>query len=222
MIPLRRYSESVKSSTSHRSLRQDSAWIAASISMRLLVVAISPPKNSFWVTPCSRMVAQPPGPGFPSQAPSVWMVTFFTSRRLPDARGIVEQETAAQGRCGNLRAAVTDGCYKVEWRSLWSVESVFYSGAHLSRKYAVGKGITRRLARCFRRPAGNIRAPQGCSRCGTRSGPGSGRGGCSPFGRCRCAYCALAARHSTAPLRPNRPAHRARIKRHRDQSREGK
>ncbi len=39
--------------------------------MRLLVVWASPPESSFRVSPKIRIAPQPPGPGFPEQAPSV-------------------------------------------------------------------------------------------------------------------------------------------------------
>src|SRR5665213_4241536 len=43
--------------------------------MRLLVVAGSPPLNSFSTAPWRRIAPQPPGPGLPRQAPSVKMST---------------------------------------------------------------------------------------------------------------------------------------------------
>jgi len=53
--------------------------MAAVISMRLFVVAGSPPEISFSRSPERRIAAQPPGPGFPEQAPSVKISTdgFF-------------------------------------------------------------------------------------------------------------------------------------------------
>jgi len=48
-----------------------SAEIAAINSMRLLVVWVSPPFNSFSTSPNFRIAPQPPGPGLPEQAPSV-------------------------------------------------------------------------------------------------------------------------------------------------------
>ena len=76
---LRTYCESVKSSTSQGWLRASRAEITAISSMRLLVVAQKPPQSSLRaVLPASsRTAAQPPGPGFPRQEPSVWMMTFF-------------------------------------------------------------------------------------------------------------------------------------------------
>src|SRR5438309_9289416 len=55
-----------------------SAWsarIAASISMRLLVVRGSPPDSSFSRAPARTIAPQPPGPGLPLQAPSVKIST---------------------------------------------------------------------------------------------------------------------------------------------------
>src|ERR1700733_14047907 len=57
--------------------------ITAVISMRLLVVAASPPDNSFSCAPMRRIAPQPPGPGFPEQAPSVKSSTLFMVAR-PD------------------------------------------------------------------------------------------------------------------------------------------
>jgi hypothetical protein len=49
--------------------------IAPINSMRLLVVCASPPFSSFSCSPYERIAPQPPGPGLPEQAPSVWMMT---------------------------------------------------------------------------------------------------------------------------------------------------
>src|SRR5581483_6544115 len=43
--------------------------------MRLLVVCTSKPVSSFSTSPNLKIAPQPPGPGFPEQAPSVWMMT---------------------------------------------------------------------------------------------------------------------------------------------------
>src|SRR3954453_21801813 len=43
--------------------------------MRLLVVSASPPESSRSRPSQRRMAAQPPGPGLPEQAPSVWTST---------------------------------------------------------------------------------------------------------------------------------------------------
>src|SRR5512141_2722933 len=47
--------------------------------MRLLVVSCSPPLSSLRCEPDSRITPQPPGPGLPEQAPSVWITTFGRS-----------------------------------------------------------------------------------------------------------------------------------------------
>src|ERR1700731_3013635 len=43
--------------------------------MRLLVVWGSPPLSSLTRSPKARIAPQPPGPGLPEQAPSVWITT---------------------------------------------------------------------------------------------------------------------------------------------------
>src|SRR5712692_7574197 len=75
MTPLRRYWLSVWMSTRHGRLSASSAEIAAISSMRLLVVWGSPPLSSLTRSPKARIAPQPPGPGLPEQAPSVWMTT---------------------------------------------------------------------------------------------------------------------------------------------------
>src|SRR6202043_505569 len=79
MMPLRRYWLSVGRSTRHGRLSASSAEIAAISSMRLLVVWASPPLSSLTWSPDSRIAPQPPGPGLPEQAPSVWMTTLGIS-----------------------------------------------------------------------------------------------------------------------------------------------
>src|SRR5687768_2183841 len=74
-MPFCTYCESVKSRTRLGRLSASSARITAVSSMRLLVVAASPPHSSF-STPLARSSApQPPGPGFPRQAPSLKIST---------------------------------------------------------------------------------------------------------------------------------------------------
>lgn len=71
VIPLLTYVLSVYSRTSQGRVSASSAWMAAISSMRLFVVAGSPPFSSRWCPPyCSRH-PHPPGPGLPRQAPSV-------------------------------------------------------------------------------------------------------------------------------------------------------
>src|SRR3546814_6329080 len=48
--------------------------------MRLLVVANSPPLSVRRVSPYCSTAPQPPGPGLPLQAPSVWIVTVLAMR----------------------------------------------------------------------------------------------------------------------------------------------
>src|SRR4051794_41890801 len=58
-----------------------SARIAASSSIRLLVVSGSPPDISFSRAPERMIAPQPPGPGLPLQAPSVKISTSATISR---------------------------------------------------------------------------------------------------------------------------------------------
>jgi hypothetical protein len=76
-MPSMTYLLSVWRSTSQALLSALSAVIAASNSMRLLVVSASPPDISLTVVPWRRMAPQPPGPGLPEQAPSVKISTCF-------------------------------------------------------------------------------------------------------------------------------------------------
>src|SRR5699024_7244729 len=71
------YLESEYSSTMQGSVRAWSPRMTPVSSMRLLVVLFSPPLSSFLWGPYMRMHPQPPGPGLPEQAPSVYKVTVF-------------------------------------------------------------------------------------------------------------------------------------------------
>ena len=71
VMPRRTYWLSVCSSTRQGRFSAFSASMAAVSSMRLLVVAVSPPQISRSCSPKIRIAPQPPGPGFPRQAPSV-------------------------------------------------------------------------------------------------------------------------------------------------------
>ena len=80
-----RYWLSECSTTSHGYLRTLSAWIAESISARLLVVDIRGPDTSRRYTSLSlptwiRTAPHPPGPGFGKQLPSVYICTHFIPR----------------------------------------------------------------------------------------------------------------------------------------------
>src|SRR3954469_10068756 len=73
---------SVCSATRHGRFNASRLRIAASSSIRLLVVSGSPPAISRSFAPMRSSTAQPPGPGFPRHAPSVNISTFgrsFTS-----------------------------------------------------------------------------------------------------------------------------------------------
>src|SRR5690606_18945484 len=73
--PFLTYWLSVCSSTVQGRLRALSASMAAVSSILLLVVSCSPPHNSLVLSPYCRIAPQPPGPGLPEQAPSVWIIT---------------------------------------------------------------------------------------------------------------------------------------------------
>src|SRR3546814_10655027 len=66
--------------SSDRCLSSVRASIAAFSSIRLLVVANSPPLSVRRVSPYCSTAPQPPGPGLPLQAPSVWIVTVLAMR----------------------------------------------------------------------------------------------------------------------------------------------
>lgn len=77
VIPSTTYLLSVVSRTLHGYFSAERAFITPESSMRLLVVCDSPPESSFSL-PSQRSIApQPPGPGFPLQAPSVKISTSF-------------------------------------------------------------------------------------------------------------------------------------------------
>ena len=71
LSPSMTYLLSDHSSTTQGSRRASRAVMTAVSSMRLLVVWASPPESSFLCSPYIKMAPQPPGPGFPEQAPSV-------------------------------------------------------------------------------------------------------------------------------------------------------
>src|SRR4051794_22216549 len=67
---------SVWSLTRHGRLSASSPRIAASSSIRLLVVSVSPPESSRSFSPMRSSTPQPPGPGLPRHAPSVNISTL--------------------------------------------------------------------------------------------------------------------------------------------------
>ena len=69
-------------STSQGSFKAFRADMAAISSMRLFVVIFSPPEISFLNCPYMRTAPQPPGPGLPLHAPSVYITTFFNASSL--------------------------------------------------------------------------------------------------------------------------------------------
>src|SRR5690554_3880313 len=90
--PFLTYWLSVCSSTSQARVSALSASMAAVSSMRLLVVSSAPPHSSLVLSPYCRMAPQPPGPGLPEQAPSVWMITVSVIGPRP----VVDMELADQ------------------------------------------------------------------------------------------------------------------------------
>src|SRR6476620_10600537 len=72
---------SVCSSTRHGRFNASSPLIAATSSIRLLVVRASPPDSSRSFSPMRRSTPQPPGPGLPRHAPSVNSSTLGSSVR---------------------------------------------------------------------------------------------------------------------------------------------
>ncbi len=82
MIPFRTYVESVYIATTDGRVRLSNATIGAINSMRLLVVTPgSAPYSSFSCLPYLSTAPQPPGPGFPLHAPSVYISTVFATAR---------------------------------------------------------------------------------------------------------------------------------------------
>src|SRR3954462_13322660 len=77
---------SVWSLTRHGRFSASSPFIAATSSMRLLVVSGSPPASSRSLSPMRSSTPQPPGPGLPRHAPSVNISTSGGSVRDKLAR----------------------------------------------------------------------------------------------------------------------------------------
>src|SRR3954453_16811003 len=77
---------SVWSLTRHGRFSASSPLMAATSSMRLLVVSGSPPASSRSLSPMRNSTAQPPGPGLPRHAPSVNSSTSGGSVREQLAR----------------------------------------------------------------------------------------------------------------------------------------
>ena len=75
VMPLRSIRCRCSRSTEHGRFKASSAEIAAISSMRLLVVCGFAAHQFLFVVAETRIAPQPPGPGLPEQAPSVWIVT---------------------------------------------------------------------------------------------------------------------------------------------------
>ena len=73
-------------------------------SIRLLVVAGSPPKSSRSCPPHSSSAPQPPGPGLPLHAPSVWMTQSLIKDR-PRCVRWTRAPAAAMGQARDWGAA---------------------------------------------------------------------------------------------------------------------
>src|SRR5689334_532505 len=90
-------------------------WMGAVSSMRWFVVRLSPPESSVSRPSSTRRAPQPPGPGLPEQAPSVYMATggrdsgLDRSLMLPSPQGREGEilggpvEVAAAGLAGDQR-----------------------------------------------------------------------------------------------------------------------
>src|SRR5690606_34670277 len=104
--PFLTYWLSVCSSTVQGRLRALSASMAAVSSILLLVVSCSPPQSSLVLSPYCRIAPQPPGPGLPEQAPSVWIMTVS----VMEISGIVLlANTRGLGKCGDKCLARNGG-----------------------------------------------------------------------------------------------------------------
>src|SRR5690606_34237780 len=98
--PFLTYWLSVCRSTAQGRVRALSASMAAVSSILLLVVSASPPFNSLRCRPNCRIAPQPPGPGLPEQAPSVWMITLSAMRRALQDMELAEQAVMVDGLMG--------------------------------------------------------------------------------------------------------------------------
>src|SRR5688572_26826013 len=74
--------------------------MAAWSSMRLVVVATSPPLSSFLCPPNSSTAPQPPGPGFPPHPPSAGMATRLNCSADPHRALFVEFQHVARLESG--------------------------------------------------------------------------------------------------------------------------
>src|SRR3954451_1019130 len=74
--------------------------------MRLLVVSASPPESSRSRPSQRRMAAQPPGPGLPEQAPSVWTSTTTSSSGSGESIGRDSLDAAVEAELAQVLARV--------------------------------------------------------------------------------------------------------------------
>src|SRR5713226_8562869 len=104
-------------STRQGRLSASSAAIAAISSMRLLVVCASPPLSSFWWSPKASTAPQPPGPGLPEQAPSVWTTTCGSLMARDPAGKLARRRSrvdfAAAETCSSVDPVVTHAGHRL-------------------------------------------------------------------------------------------------------------
>src|SRR3954454_18797179 len=91
---------SVWSRTQQGRFRASRPLIAATSSMRLLVVSDSPPDSSRSLFPMRSSTPQPPGPGLPRHAPSVNISTSGSSVRDELTRQL--EDHALRGMIGHF------------------------------------------------------------------------------------------------------------------------
>src|SRR5512144_2608434 len=115
-----------------------SAEIAAISSMRLLVVCCSPPFSSLRCWPDCKITPQPPGPGLPEQAPSVWITTFGFSLKssvLPEPIVAIRLHLPVESQLAQIfvRVLALDQSLAV------GVEPVIGAGEQESERRTAGK-----------------------------------------------------------------------------------
>src|SRR5207253_7274890 len=104
---------SVCSRTRHGRFSASSPLIAATSSIRLLVVSGSPPDSSRSLSPMRSNTPQPPGPGLPRHAPSVNISTSGKSLTSGDELARQLEDHALGRMVGLLFANVETGAQRV-------------------------------------------------------------------------------------------------------------
>src|SRR5258708_24885947 len=105
---------SVCSCTRHGRFKASRPLIAATSSIRLLVVSGSPPDSSRSLPPMRRSTPQPPGPGLPRHAPSVNISTSGSSLTSGDKLARKLEDHALRGMVGHLLAHIEAGAKGVD------------------------------------------------------------------------------------------------------------